>query len=249
MIYTSLERAKKCKIPFLRERYAYLAIRSIYYSSKHNRYRWIQKINRQFFGTSNKSEIALWALYFENLAAAKPNVSDLARIYWSKSEKSNAAFELYKNQGLKKTQSAVNSSVIALGLVDRIDRCLPELRQISKLPFEEEQLLFVVQRELSKAEDWVLTPYYTHLAPAIETHEYAGDSRRRSPVGRRGDGDDRLAVGGFDRLRPGARAAVSDQGGLRALFDRTARAARHDSSRADALPFDAAAVGESTQPD
>jgi hypothetical protein len=172
MIYTALERAKKCKIPFLRERYAYLAIRSIYYSSKHNRYRWIQKINRQFFGTSNKSEIALWALYFENLAAAKPNVSDLARIYWIKSEKSNAAFELYKNQGLKKTQSAVNSSVIALGLVDRIDRCLPELRQISKLPFEEEQLLFVVQRELSKAEDWVLTPYYTHLAPAIETHEY-----------------------------------------------------------------------------
>ncbi len=172
LIYAALERAKHCKIPFLRARYAYLAIRSIYYSSKYKRYRWIQKINKQFFGTQNQSEIALWALYFENLAAPKPNIADLARIYWSKSEKSNAAYELYKKQGYTNEQLAAHPSAVAMRLVERLDRCLPALKQIARQQINEDQLLFIVQREIAKVEDWVLTPYYTHLAPAIETHEY-----------------------------------------------------------------------------
>ena len=172
LIYAALERAKHSKVPFLRERYAYLAIRSVYYSSKNNRYRWIQKINKQFFGIQNQSEIALWALYFENLAAPKPNIADLARIYWSKSEKSNAAYELYKKQGYTNEQLAAYPGAVAMRLVERLDRCLPTLKQISRQQINEDQLLFVVQREIAKVEDWVLTPYYTHLAPAIETHEY-----------------------------------------------------------------------------
>jgi hypothetical protein len=172
LIYAALERAKHCKIPFLRARYAYLAIRSIYYTSKNNCYRRIQKINMQFFGTQNQSEIALWALYFENLAAPKPNIADLARIYWSKSEKSNAAYELYKKQGYTNEQLAAHPSAAAMRLVERLDRCLPALKQIARQQINEDQLLFIVQREIAKVEDWVLTPYYTHLAPAIETHEY-----------------------------------------------------------------------------
>ena len=172
LIYTALGRARQTKFTFLRERYAYLAIRSIYYSQLPNRYRWIAKINKRFFDVRKQEGIALWAKYFENLAAPKANLTDLARIFWSAGEKSNAAFELFKKQRSDQTQIIANPSILAMSLADRIDRCLPSLIQIARMKFDEAQLLFVVQREISKVEDWVLTPYYTHMAPAIETHQY-----------------------------------------------------------------------------
>jgi hypothetical protein len=172
LIYTALSRAKQSKFKFLRERYAYLAIRSIYYDQQPKRHSWIASINKRFFDTKKPEGIALWAKYFENLTASKAKLSDLASIFWSAGEKSNAAFELFKKQHCNPAQISASPSILAMSLADRLDRCLPELKQITKKHFDEAQLLFVVQREISKVEDWVLTPYYTHMAPAIETHQY-----------------------------------------------------------------------------
>lgn len=176
IFYTALARAKNVQDSILKERYAYLAIRTIYYlndaTQANPAKKWIPWLYKRFFSEKAQSAVRLWALYFVNKVQENPNAQDLASIFWNNGEKSNAAFELFTS---KKSDPAILQKypmVRAMSLCQRLDRTLPDLKQFNTKNCKEEILLFVVQREINKIEDWILTPYYTKLAPAIQTFEY-----------------------------------------------------------------------------
>lgn len=176
VFYTAIARAKQVQEPMLKERYAYLAIRTIYYlhddAQANAAKKWIPRLYKCFFSDQAQSAVSLWALYFVNKVQENPNAQELATIFWNNGEKSNAAFELFTS---KKSDPAILQKypmVRAMSLCQRLDRTLPDLKQLKPKNCKEEVLLYVVQREINKLEDWVLTPYYTKLAPAIQTFEY-----------------------------------------------------------------------------
>jgi hypothetical protein len=176
VFYTAIARAKKVQDPILKERYAYLAIRTIYYlqnaAQNHAAKKWIPRLYKRFFSEQAQSSVSLWALYFVNKVQEKPNAQDLATIFWDNGEKSNAAFELFTSIKSDPAILQKHPMVRAMSLCQRLDRTLPDLKQLNTKNCKEEVLLYVVQREINKVEDWVLTPYYTKLAPAIQTFEY-----------------------------------------------------------------------------
>lgn len=176
IFYTAIARAKKVQNPILKERYAYLAIRTIYYLQKsepnHAAKKWIPWLYKRFFSEQAQSSVSLWALYFVNKVKKQPDAQELATIFWDNGEKSNAAFELFTAIKSDPVVLQKHPMVRAMSLCKRLDRTLPELKQLNTKNCKEEVLLYVVQREINKLEDWVLTPYYTKLAPAIQTFEY-----------------------------------------------------------------------------
>jgi hypothetical protein len=176
VFYTAIARAKKVQDPILKERYAYLAIRTIYYlqngAQNHAAKKWIPRLYKRFFSEQAQSSVSLWALYFVNKVQEQHNAQDLATIFWDNGEKSNAAFELFNSIKSDPAILQKQPMVRAMSLCQRLDRTLPDLKQLNAKNCKEEVLLYVVQREINKVEDWVLTPYYTKLAPAIQTFEY-----------------------------------------------------------------------------
>ncbi len=174
----ALELSQKSDNQFLKERYAYLAIRMAYYNGET---RHVQSIFENHFEKSTvKTAIYYWALHFKTLASKKSprNNVDVANVFINSIEKRDACEQAFdKKIPLEKmlyasTNNVEKANVYSYFTAIKTDFALDYLKKIYELNPDSEILPFLVEREINKIEDWVLTPYYSNFNNSISNANY-----------------------------------------------------------------------------
>ncbi|CAM3485700.1 hypothetical protein FLLO111716_13775 [Flavobacterium longum] len=172
----ALKRAGQVKSSELKRRYYFLAIRLAHYNDDG------ALVNRIFdahvANTKTEDIVYHWSLYFRLLH--EPDQTKRyyygALVFAHAPDKRNrvigdfdygvfpdfdALFRLARN----KTEIA---NIYELMTMRKVDRALDQLKLIHANNPNSAALPFLVQREINKVEDWILTPYYSHLSPALD---------------------------------------------------------------------------------
>jgi hypothetical protein len=167
---------KKTKDLFLKQRYAFLQLRSIFYEGmtayeldKNETPNTIQSLYDTYFKDNTKTILAPWAMYY---MALKLENKALANYYLSKvlvncDDKGNAVIrhfdEKLTNETLAFAQNDFERGIIkSIKLLYNPAPALEDLKEIAVLMPESEYFSFLVQREVNKIEDWIFTPKYSN---------------------------------------------------------------------------------------
>lgn len=156
--------------PYLKRKYAFLTIRTAYYS---NNFKLIKLIFERYFEKSKKDYLYYWALYFNSFQSKSRNI-DIANIMAYSIEKKYPVYYYFKNNfnleealSLAKTKNDI-ANIYSYASVQRLVPNLDYLKIIYKNSYKSRILDFLLLREINKIEDWVFTPYYTNYLPSIE---------------------------------------------------------------------------------
>ncbi len=179
-ISLSCAKARKAKRLELKKRYAHLAIRLAYYSNQLPK---VKAIYKAFFeGQKTKSAIDYWAMHFRyNLdKISDETIIHRAEVFRYSNDKKLATYLNFKVIPVKDVQHAISTSknakekanILALTMVQKLDPALDNLKSLHQLDPQNPAFEFLVQREITKMEDWILTPYYTEFSPAIVAYSY-----------------------------------------------------------------------------
>lgn len=163
---------------FLKDRYAYLAIRMAYYNHEFAR---VQSIFENHFEKStDKNAIYYWALHFKTLSRKNSprNNVDVANVFCNSIEKRDACTQSFdKRISIEKmlyatTNDIEKANVYSYLTAIKSDFALKNLKKIYELNPNAEALPFLVEREINKIEDWILTPYYSNFNNSISDANY-----------------------------------------------------------------------------
>jgi hypothetical protein len=176
-IKKSLDLSQKTNSAFLKERYAYLALRMSYYNDQNWR---VKSIFENYFEKNNITSIYYWALHFKTLASKNSprNNVDVANVFINSIEKKDACEQAFdKKIPLEKMLYASSNNVEKANVYSyltaiKTDFALDYLKKIYELNPDSEILPFLVEREINKIEDWVLTPYYSNFNNSISNANY-----------------------------------------------------------------------------
>ncbi|MCE3296140.1 MAG: hypothetical protein K0R65_1854 [Crocinitomicaceae bacterium] len=177
-ITKAIQSAEAAKDENLKRRYAYLAVRLAFYN---NDYEQIKKLYAAYFeGQTPKDVVHYWALHFKVNAeesSARRN-AEVAQVFRYSHEKRFPVhfmydFEIDKSAVLKACRNEEEKSAVEFFLTSRkVDRALPEIKRFAAGNTDENLLCFLLLRETNKLEDWILTPYYSEFAPALNQEYY-----------------------------------------------------------------------------
>jgi hypothetical protein len=176
-------KARKAKRLELKKRYAHLAIRLAYYSNQLPK---VKVIYKAFFeGQKTKSAIDYWAMHFRyNLDKVNDEtIIHRAEVFRYSNNKKLATylnFKVIPSKDVKHALTTCNNekdkaNILALSLMQKLDPALENLKMIHQLDPDNPAFEFLVQREITKIEDWILTPYYTEFSPAIVAYSWEND--------------------------------------------------------------------------
>jgi hypothetical protein len=160
----------KEKSGFLKRKYAFIGIRSAFYSGKREIMIYLFDT---YFKSGQKDYLYYWSLYFNCFSKKNPGI-DIANVMAYSPEKCYAAYYYFHEKfDLKKTLASAKSkeekgNVYAYASVQRLDPNLDYLIKIYENSPKSKILDFLLLREINKIEDWVYTPYYTNYLPSIE---------------------------------------------------------------------------------
>jgi len=176
-IKKSLELSQKTNSSFLKERYAYLALRMSYYNDQNWR---VKSIFENYFEKNNITPIYYWALHFKTLASKNSprNNVDVANVFCNSIEKRDACTQSFDNKiPVEKMLYAASNdeeraNVYCFLTATKTDFALENLKKIHQLNPESKTLLFLVEREINKIEDWILTPHYSNFNNSIGIANY-----------------------------------------------------------------------------
>jgi len=158
----------------LKSRFLFLAIRMAYYNGD------VEIIDalfdEHFKNSTEKDLLYYWSLYFKALGEPNPALKNyqISQVIANAPDKSFQGLnELSKKASTADVLRIVSNKdeaadVIALQLLRKLDKALPDLKQIYALSPSNSTLGFLLLREINKMEDWILTPYYSYFPPSIE---------------------------------------------------------------------------------
>lgn len=159
------------KSDYLKRKYAFLAIRTAYYSKDKEA---IETLFDQEFKNGKKDYLYYWSLYFDSFN--NPNSAvNIATVMNHSPEKRNACYYYFhENFDINKAllQAETNeetANVYAYASVQKLDQSLVYLKEIYANNPKSRTLSFLLIREINKIEDWVYTPYYTNYLPSTES--------------------------------------------------------------------------------
>jgi len=176
-------KARKSKSVELKKRYAHLAIRVAYYAHQLQK---VKRIYQSFFaGQKSKTAIDYWAMHFRyNLDKVNDeSIIHRAEVFRHSNDKKLATYLNFKVIPQKEVAHAINTSknaeekanILALSMVQKLDPALENLKELHQLDPHNPAFEFLVQREITKTEDWILTPYYTEFSPAVVNYNWEND--------------------------------------------------------------------------
>ena len=177
-IKMALKNASVSVNPDLKRRYAYLALRMSYYNSDKST---LHQIYTTYFkGVENLNAIDYWVLHFKTQfepPSARRNI-DISLVFAHSIEKRFPIHQYYDNTfSLEQSISqAVNdderASLHLLYASKKADRALENLKAFHQYAPKNEQLEFLLLREVNKLEDWILTPHFTLFEPSLYSQSY-----------------------------------------------------------------------------
>lgn len=183
------------KDPYFKRKYAFLAIRTAYYSKQWNV---IEKVYDAYFSGTVKDYLYYWATYF-HLFTQKKISYDLVNVFIHAPEKRYAVFYYFNNQfHLKEAlaqahQAEDSANIYAYASIQRLDPNIETIQKVYSLQPNARILDFLLLREINKLEDWVYTPYYTNFLPSVEfAHSYAEATEESVSILRNRSEKDRL---------------------------------------------------------
>lgn len=155
---------------FLKRKYAFLVIRSSFYTG--NR-KFLATTFDHYFKWGKRDYLYYWSLYF-NCFSKTGSDMDIANVMAYSPEKKYAAYHYFHDGfDLKKALATAKNNqevanVYAYASVQRLDPNLNYLDKIYVNSHKSRILDFLLLREINKIEDWVYTPYYTNYLPSVE---------------------------------------------------------------------------------
>lgn len=169
----AIELSKKVRNQHLKKRYAFLAIRLAWYNQHFKQIKTI--FASSFEKTTNKDILYYWSLYFKSFTEDDPGLAnyELAQVFAHAIDKRFVCHQHYKKdisidkvlQHAKTNEEKAN--VYILTAIEKPDKALLYLTKIYELNPGSDGLSFLLLREISKIEDYVLTPYYTMFEPFL----------------------------------------------------------------------------------
>lgn len=157
----------------LKKRYAHLAIRLAFYGDDVDQ---IQNIYSKYFADqTEKNAIDYWALHFK-IWYDEPGLErglNAARVFLHSPEKRYATHQAYYGNDVdfeqllayaktEEDRMAVHFTEASLSRRPAWDH----IKELKKPFVSESDLVRITLREINKAEDWILTPYYTIFEPS-----------------------------------------------------------------------------------
>ncbi len=177
-INLSLKNASLSINPILKRRYAYLALRMAYYNKDVSNVNLI--FSTYFRNVQTMNAIDYWVLHFKS-QFEQPSVRrniDVSLVFAHSLEKRFPIHQYYDKSFsidqciLEAVNDDERASLHLLYASRKTDRALENLKAFNKYAPNNDQLEFLLLREVNKLEDWILTPYLTLFEPALYGQSY-----------------------------------------------------------------------------
>ena len=159
---------KNEKDAFLKQRYAFLNLRSSFYEQNSTK---VQELYNKYFKNNSKTILAQWAKYYMSLGLkneAETNYN-LSQILVKSDDKANACVQHFNDSLVPQTlvfaKNDTEKGVIkAIQLFHNPAPAIESLKKIATLIPNNDIFCFLVQREVNKLEDWIFTPKYSNIS-------------------------------------------------------------------------------------
>ncbi|MXO05820.1 hypothetical protein [Flavobacterium sp. HBTb2-11-1] len=160
------KKIKSTKDSFLKQRYAFLALRYYFYAQQKLD---VIRLYDAYFASESNTILKPWALYYNALCVENLPLQNylLSKVFNSCEEKSFAVLQHYNwkltEETLALAQNDEERSVILS--IESLRNPAPDLKSIKdiyELNPNSLFLSFLIGREVNKLEDWIFTPQYTN---------------------------------------------------------------------------------------
>ncbi|WP_289057789.1 hypothetical protein [uncultured Flavobacterium sp.] len=160
------KKIKSAKDSFLKQRYAFLALRYYFYAQQKQK---VVQLYNDYFASESNTILKPWALYYNALCIDNLPLQNylLSKVFNSCEEKSFAVLQHYNwkltEETLALAQNDEERSVILS--IESLRNPAPDLKaikEIYELSPNSLFLSFLIGREVNKLEDWIFTPQYTN---------------------------------------------------------------------------------------
>ncbi|MEZ4937595.1 MAG: hypothetical protein R2799_08375 [Crocinitomicaceae bacterium] len=157
--------------PFLKRRYAFLAMRLAFYNSQHDL---IEHLWKKYISQTEKDIVYYWAMYYWNVGTPDSQDRDnrFYEIFYHASGKrqvirSNYLYGEAKIEGKEVTNPLYEKEFLFYKSIRNTSRTLEEIKLLQKKYGNTMELDFLLLREVNKLEDWLVSPKIILDQPAI----------------------------------------------------------------------------------
>ncbi|KAF2334527.1 hypothetical protein [Flavobacterium nitrogenifigens] len=159
------KKIKSTKDSFLKQRYAFLALRYYFYAQQKQD---VIQLYNSYFASESNTILKPWALYYNALCIDDKVLQNylLSKVFNSCEEKSFAVLQHYNWKLTEETLTLAQndeerSVILAIEGLRNPAPGLKSIQEIYELSPNSLFLSFLIGREVNKLEDWIFTPQYT----------------------------------------------------------------------------------------
>jgi len=160
------KKIKSSKDAFLKQRYAFLALRYYFYAQQKQD---VIQLYNTYFASESNTILKPWALYYNALCVDNLPLQNylLSKVFNSCEEKSFAVLQHYNWKQTAETLALAQndeerSVILAIESLRNPAPDLKTIQEIYELNPNSLFLSFLIGREINKLEDWIFTPQYTN---------------------------------------------------------------------------------------
>jgi hypothetical protein len=174
IINKAIAKSKNTKNKFLKNRYAFLAIRMCFYQQDTSL---LLRVFDENFNQKNSEHNYIYycALHYRSLFETNSASANfmVAQVFCNAPEKRWAAFNAFArsveiDEVIKYAHNNIEkANVYQTTATFQLNKALDNIRKMYELNPQTDALEFLLQREINKLEDWVYTPYYSLFSPSV----------------------------------------------------------------------------------
>lgn len=162
------------KTEFLKQRYAYLLMRTYTVSPKEM----VRLYDTYFVNSTNKTILQPWALFFKAISTENSAEANyyLSQVLASCDDKSFATMQNFNRKYIDETLSFAKNdtergNIIAMRALRNPAPAFEDIKKVYEYIPQSDYFSFLIGREINKLEDWIFTPKFTLQGPAVKFSE------------------------------------------------------------------------------
>lgn len=166
------------KTEFLKQRYAYLLMRSYSVEAKEM----IRLYDTYFADSKNNTILKPWALFFKAISTENSAEANyyLSQVFASCDDKSFVTMQYFDRNIMVNTLAFAKNdnekaSIIAMKALRNPAPAFDEIKNVYSLNPQSEYFSVLVGREVNKLEDWIFTPKFYDYGPAVQFEDWYKD--------------------------------------------------------------------------
>lgn len=168
------KKLESAKTEFLKQRYAYLLMRSYTVSPKEM----VHLYDTYFANSTNKTILQPWALFFKAISTENTAEANyyLSQVLASCDDKSFVTMQRFSREQTDQALSLAKNdtergNIIAMRALRNLAPAFEDIKKVYGYIPQSEYFSFLVGREINKLEDWIFTPKFTRNGPSVKFSE------------------------------------------------------------------------------